>query len=332
MQNEPNGAIAPYENVSSGNQPASLTLAAPLPLDRHPAAVYVARLAAGSRRTMLGSLAIVSALLGVPDPLRLAWANLRHQHTAAIRSALAERYAPATANKVLSALRGVLREAWELELMTAEEYQRAAAVKSIPGQRLPAGRALTPGEITAMLTVCANDTTPAGARDAALIAVLYGAGLRRAEVAALDLADFQGDMVVVREGKGNKSREVPLPPGAVDALADWLAVRGEVPGRLFLPIRKSGQIDQQPITTQAVYNVLAKRAAQAGVKALSPHDFRRTFVSDLLDAGADIATVQKLAGHSSVSTTTRYDRRDDAAKRKAVKLLHIPYQRRRMGL
>jgi integrase len=303
-----------------------------LPLDRHPAAVYVARLAAGSRRTMLGSLAIVSALLGVPDPLRLAWANLRHQHTAAIRSALAERYAPATANKVLSALRGVLREAWELELMTAEEYQRAAAVKSIPGQRLPAGRALTPGEITAMLTVCANDTTPAGARDAALIAVLYGAGLRRAEVAALDLADFQGDMVVVREGKGNKSREVPLPPGAVDALADWLAVRGEVPGRLFLPIRKSGQIDQQPITTQAVYNVLAKRAAQAGVKALSPHDFRRTFVSDLLDAGADIATVQKLAGHSSVSTTTRYDRRDDAAKRKAVKLLHIPYQRRRMGL
>ena len=75
------------------------------------------------------------------------------------------------------------------------------------------------------------------------------------------------------------------------------------------------------MTDQAVLYLLQKRAAEAGVKSFSPHDCRRTFISDLLDAGVDLVTVSQLAGHSSPLTTARYDRRGEEAKRKAVELL-----------
>jgi len=84
------------------------------------------------------------------------------------------------------------------------------------------------------------------------------------------------------------------------SLQDWLQLRGEQAGVLFCPINKAGKIELRQMSDQAVFKMLKKRAAQAGVAAFSPHDLRRTFISDLLDAGADIATVQKLAGHASV--------------------------------
>jgi site-specific recombinase XerD len=81
------------------------------------------------------------------------------------------------------------------------------------------------------------------------------------------------------------------------------------------------------MTDQAVYSILVRRARQANVRRFSPHDLRRTFVSNLLDAGADVVTVQKLAGHANVETTARYDRRGEEAKRKAVGLVDTPYSR-----
>lgn len=210
--------------------------------DRHPAAVYIARLAPGSRRTMRAALDLVAGILAPgTDAWSFPWHQVRYQHAQAVRAVLAERYAPNTANKVLAALRGCLKEAWRLGLVAAEEYHRAADLERVRGERLPAGRGLSPGEIRALFEAC-RDGTAAGARDAALLAVLYGCGLRQAEVATF-----------------------------------------------------------------------------------SPHDLRRSFIGDLLDAGADISAVQQLAGHSSVSTTARYDRRGERAKVTAAGLLHIPY-------
>lgn len=299
-------------------------------LSQNPAAVYLAALAPSSRRTMEAALDTLAAMLGDFTAMTCPWGALRFQHTAAIRAQLAEKYAAATANKMLAALRGVLKAAWRLGLMTTEDYGRAADVVNVSGETLPAGRALTAGELKALLQACADDPTTAGARDGALLALLYSAGLRRAELAALALADYNpetGELVV--QGKRNKQRLAHVVNGARAALEDWLKVRGAEPGPLFLAVNKSGVIRQgQRLTTQAVYKVLAKRAGEAGLETVTPHDLRRTFISDLLDRGADISTVQRLAGHANVTTTARYDRRPEAAKRAAAELLHVPYTRR----
>ena len=79
------------------------------------------------------------------------------------------------------------------------------------------------------------------------------------------------------------------------------------------------------LTPQAIYYLLKIRAKRAGVKPFTPHDLRRTFVSRLLDAGVDIAIVAKMAGHSNIQTTARYDRRPEEAKQRTAKLLQIPY-------
>ncbi len=265
------------------------------------------------------------------DAQAFPWHELRHQHTAAIRSGLAERYAPSTANKMLAALRGVLRACWRLGLIDGETHQRTADVSAVSGNRLAQGRCLTAGEMRALFEICDRDPTPAGGRDAALLAVLYGAGLRRSEVVGLDLAayDRETGTLRIRSAKGNRDRITYLTGGAQHALEDWLGVRGGSDGPLFVPVRKGGNIHLcHRMTSQAVYGLLQKRGEQAGVARFSPHDLRRTFVGDLLDAGADVSLVQKLAGHSQVTTTQRYDRRPEEAKRKAAGLLHVPYQRR----
>ena len=312
-----NGALAELDQAGS--------------LATNPAAVYIASLeSAASRRTMRGALdKIAGTLLEGTDAEGFPWASLRFQHVQAIRSKLAETYTYTTANKMLSALRGVLKVAFNLGQIGAEEYRRAVEVKGIKGETLPAGRSIAPGEMAAMLNDCANDQSAAGARDAALIALLYTCGLRRAELVKLDMADYDRENgALTIHGKRNKERLCYVVNGAAAALVDWLAIRGTAEGPIFLPIRRGGHIKTGRLTTQAVYHILSKRAEASGVSDLSPHDFRRTFVGDLLDAGADIATVQKMAGHANVQTTARYDRRPEAAKQKAAGLLHVPYTRR----
>jgi hypothetical protein len=121
------------------HDPAPLLLAGPLPLDRHPAAVYLARLGSPrSRQVMRAALDTLARLLTADrcDALALDWAALRYQHTTAVRALLAARYAPATANRHLAALRGVLKECWRLGLVDAETYHRAADVAAVRGSEL----------------------------------------------------------------------------------------------------------------------------------------------------------------------------------------------------
>jgi site-specific recombinase XerD len=306
-------------------QPETLKLHAPVPLAKHPAAVYLDSLGSvSSKATMAAGLDIMAKLLTNGDcgAMTLNWAALRYKHTAALRSALEKKYAPASVNQMLCALRRVLKEALRLDLIDSQDYSKAADVKSIKQSGKPRGRALSPHEIAALMKSCSGNSS-ADVRDAALIAILRGSGIRRAEAVNLDSADFNlsTGALEIREGKGKKDRTVYLPEPAIALVEKWLNLRGEEPGPLLFPIRKGGEIQFRRMTDDGVLKILQRRAFLAGVDSFSPHDFRRTFCSDLLDAGVDIVTVQKLAGHASPVTTAKYDRRGEETKRRAVQHL-----------
>ncbi len=297
------------------------------PGQTHPVLIYLARLSPGSRRTLSEALELLArwssqSQLGA---LEFPWWELRYPHTAALRARLAAHYAPATVNKQLAALRGVLRECWRLGLLSAEDFHRTVDIPTVKGQRLLRGRVLSEAEVNTLLIICQQENSPAGCRDAALLGLLVGSGLRRAEVVALQVQDYEvtANRLCVRAGKGNKDRLVYVAPGADVWLERWLAVRGRGAGSLLCPVNRWGQVVKRSLTEQAVLHILTKRGQQAGIAAFSPHDLRRTFISNLLDAGVDIATVQKLAGHANVQTTVRYDRRDERAKRAAISRLQI---------
>jgi integrase len=197
----------------------------------------------------------------------------------------------------MAALRGTLKECWRLDLMSVNDYMKAVDVKAIRGEKpsQAAGRALTAGEKGAIVKGCRADPSPAGVRDAAIFGLGVFGGLRRAEIAGIQLDDYdQTNQVLTVRGKGNKTRTVHVAGGVDDALADWLHVRGPgapvAPGPLFLAVNKGGRVlgpEGSPgISDAAIYDLVTKRAKEAGVKRFSPHDLRRTCAGDLLDAGA----------------------------------------------
>ena len=295
--------------------------------DRHPVRVYLFRLAPGSRRTLLQALHAFARMLSrdMFDATSLPWAVIRYEHTAAARATLIEKYKPATVNKTLAAVRGVLKECWRLGHMPVDQYRRAVDLPGVKAETLAKGRALSTEEIRRLMTVCANDASPAGVRDCALIAVLYGCGLRRAEVVSLKVDNLRAGEIRVVGGKGRKDRTTYLSDAANDAVQEWLKVRSTFPGPLFVPINKASKMMYRALTPQAVLSILRKRAEHAGIDPFSPHDLRRSFVTNLLEAGADIFVTQRLAGHSDPKTTQRYDRRGELAKRNAAQLLQMPY-------
>lgn len=107
----------------------------------------------------------------------------------------------------------------------------------------------------------------------------------------------------------------------------WIFVRGRKPGPLFLPVNKHGQLTFTPehMSSQAIYNAVTKRRTAAGLEPLSPHDFRRTFITTLLRQKADLFAVQDLAGHSDLKTTKKYDKRGEDAKKEAAMKASVPY-------
>jgi len=297
--------------------------------DYQAATAYLASLkSAVGRRGMLSQLRKVARLLGFAEIDQVNWATLNAANVRAILSALStQNLAPASVATALNALKGVARAAWERGTLDTETYQRIRSIRPPAGSRLPAGRDIDAGERLALMQTTARDRTPAGVRDAAILAMLIATGMRRAELCALRVGDVDlqsGKLRVL--GKGDKERTVYLRNGALRYLRDWLSVRGDGPGPIFCRINKAGRIfPEGALSTTAMHKIITKRAAEAGLRDISPHDFRRTYAGELLDAGQDIATVAALLGHASVTTTARYDRRGERAKEAAAACVSVPY-------
>ncbi|EKE2606156.1 integrase [Salmonella enterica] len=279
-----------------------------------------------SRQTMASFLGIVAGMLGATSVDNCGWGSLRRHHVMAVTELLCDTgRATATVNTYLSALKGVAKEAWMLRLMDVESFQHIRAVRNLRGSRLPRGRALPPEEIRALFSACEADKSSLGVRDAAMLAVILGCGLRRSEAVGLDFRDVVTTERALRVlGKGNRERLAYMPAGTWQRLLFWIdQVRGEHPGPLFTRIRRFDTLTDDRLTDQAVYHILQVRQGQAGIAKCAPHDLRRTFATAMLDNGEDLITVKDAMGHASVTTTQQYDRRGEARLRTARDRLNL---------
>ena len=189
------------------------------------------------------------------------------------------------------------------------------------GKYLPA--VLSVEEVDAILS-SVDTKTATGLRSRAILEVLYGCGLRVSECTGLRISHVhldEGYVDVV--GKGNKQRIVPLGEMAAEAIRNYLPVRPEPAARPFediLFLNRAGR----PLSRVSVFNLVKEQAMAAGIhKEISPHTFRHSFATHLIEGGADLRVVQEMLGHESILTTEIYTHIDSSTWQTAI-LEHHP--------
>jgi integrase/recombinase XerD len=221
----------------------------------------------------------------------------------------------------LVAIRGFYR------FLTSENYISSdpSRIIDLPKTGLKLPDTLSFEEIHGLLQ-CPDATTPKGARDAAMLELLYGAGLRVSELVRLTLRDVNLEAGFVRVfGKGSKERLVPIGSHARSKIQFYLegarSVLLKTVRSNYLFVARSGR----PMTRQGFWKLLRKYALQTGIaKKITPHTFRHSFASHLLEGGADLRSVQVMLGHADISTTQIYTH----VGRKHLKHIHEKYHPR----
>ena len=219
------------------------------------------------------------------------------------------RYAPATINLRLAAVRRIAYEAADAGLLSPE---LAAGIRRVQGVRrlgVRLGNWLTV-EQGRRLVQGVGLTTLREHRDHAMVALLLGCGLRRGEALGLALESIQqreehwviADLV----GKGGHIRTVPMPAWVKTAVDAWTQAAGLTHGRVFRAINKAGRVWGDGMTAKVLWDVVRRAAAQAGIEKLAPHDLRRTCARLCHLAGGELDQIQFLLGHVSIQTTERY--------------------------
>ena len=273
----------------------------------NPAALYLLTLSEGSSRDgMEQILKRTARFFGFTDWTDCPWQTITAAHVIGYRAILQKQgKSPATINLVLAAIKGVVRCAWQENLISDHERMVIDSIKSVKGSRVRSGRALT-------YTDCLAENTAGGFRDAAILACGVGLGLRRAEIAGARLSKIDAanrSLKII--GKGNKEREVFFPEQAWLLFEKWLQVRGTGGSDfVFCPIDRRGEmLYHSGLQPSAILQILQKRGIKSDLEKFSPHDLRRTFASRLLENGVDLSMVRGALGHSSIGTTVIYDHR-----------------------
>lgn len=282
----------------------------------NPASVWLDGLAPTGRRSMRSLLNLCASILQRKSTAAsYDWSAMRYVHVATLRATLLEQgYAMATVNMVLAALKGVAQTAFNLGQLDADALARIRVVKGVRGESEPAGRALSREEVRLLLEITkAHPNKTRQKRDRAIVLTLCGAGLRAGELVALQASDYDAitRTLIIRQGKGRKHRTVVVAPTVGRALAAWIKISTDHDS-LFCRIHRSGSIIDQPLTPAGLTGILRQLQLVADISPFTPHDLRRTFITRLLEQGADLNIVRQLAGHSDISTTALYDRRSAA--------------------
>ncbi|MBE3142072.1 MAG: site-specific integrase [Thermoplasmata archaeon] len=300
------------------------------PIQENPVIVFLASMESpASRVSQLSALNIIARKLGATDAYSFNWQELRYEHMAMIQAWLLQNYKVKTVRRYMAGVKGTLKAAWKMQLISAEEYMRAISLKPIRGESM-AGRMLTSAEIRALLQTCQTGPFMRGMRDTAMISLMVGCGLRRAEITTLTLEDYIPEEARLKViGKGRKERYCYPQGGTLEALNQWIKERGNAPGPLFQVIVLGDFLLPRPVSVESVWVMLKKRGATAGLRPFTPHDLRRTFISNLLDQpGVDMSTASKLAGHNDPAVTARYDRRSDRKAAEAAGMIKVPFNPR----
>ncbi|HEY8036170.1 MAG TPA: site-specific integrase [Methylobacter sp.] len=290
-----------------------------------PVSLYLESLAPSGRRSVKSLLCSATEIVGFGGQLEeMPWNLIEYRHLALIRNTLKQKKKSAnTINLALSAVRGVMKACFHLKLINADHMLLLKGISAGRSQRLPSGRSLNKGELAKLNRCCKQDKTIIGKRDYAVIALLLATGIRRSEVIAVTVDDYntRTGVLNIQSGKGDKQRTAYLNTESRQVIRQWLTARGKLPGSLFNPITKTGTILSKALSSQAIYDIIKLRSEQACIEPIRPHDLRRTFVTQLLDAGVDINTTRQLVGHTDIQTTARYDCRDQKNQQRAVKRL-----------
>lgn len=295
-----------------------------------PAQSYLAALAPGSRRAMTQALETLIHLMGSGSeatPDTFDWTTLDGDQALAIRRQLTEHYAPATTNKMLAAMRGVMRAARDQGLIDEAQYQRVARIRSVKPVKPEDQPILTQAQLRTLFEATAQDPSAAGRRDAAVLAVILATGLRRAEAAELNLEhlDLAGKTLRIIGETADRVRTSPLDDGAARALADWVAVRDYGPGPLFLPTVRGGALRLRRLTDQALYLLIKQVGERAGLPEVTSRVLRRTMIVRAIAGGADRDALHQRAGHMSWLNAKAYNELFKLARRRRVKDEPLPY-------